>query len=113
MDEVTFQTCQFLLQSQSAQAAKSNAKEYSQETFSSSVLARLFPLLICFSGISDYTLQQELVASVVELTHSNQIVKDACFVYSIAISSLLSNEKDPMKRTKNAIDRVFGVLKKG
>lgn len=58
------------------------------------------------SKLPSYDDIQKAIYSEVEFIHSNKLVKQACFVYSIAMHTLLKNHKSP-DRGKLAFNEAY------
>lgn len=91
IDEATYNSVSALLENPNAKTAKTAAKTSSSKLTTASALSRITPLAVWTSGLKDEGEVRRAVEAECSLTHSNDIVLDACYVYCLAIHNLLKN----------------------
>lgn len=69
---------------------------------------RITPLTVWLSQLTDQQEMKKAIVTDVQFTHPNQLVHQAVFLYSSAISVLLQNPNDP-ERALKAFNHVLAL----
>ena len=80
--------------------AKLSALRNNAQSQSCGALARVAPLAIWTSSLKSPELIYKAIKADVELTHSNRIVQDSVFIYTMAIRYLLHEPEDCAREQK-------------
>ena len=91
VDEPVFNAISATLADCKGAYAKEAAILKNKDLVSGSALARLSPLAVWASSLSDDNQFYKAVIAEVELTNGNKIVQDACFVYCYVIKAILTH----------------------
>ena len=70
----------------------------------------MIPLAVWLSEIDSQVKLKESVESEIELTHSNKAVQELCYIYAVAVQSLIKNWQDP-DRSQMAFYAAFEASK--
>lgn len=76
------------------------AKTEFRSWLSNGCLMRITPLAVWAADVEDLEVHQALIKADTELTHSNVLAQETCFVYCQTIAVLIKYAHDPEKVTK-------------
>ena len=110
VDEAVYNSFSALLENPRAKQAKNAAYQHNAKSLTASSLSRITPLAIWTSSLKNEKEIRVAIEMECQLTHDNNLVHDICYLYCVAIHSLLKHQDD-QPRARITIDLITNIVK--